>query len=238
MSVPHPTWHRRYTDSHEYGHGPSMDRETVDLYILVRPLEFNQPRLGNWHWILQAAIGFRHIVYASHVKILYANINHRNKTVQQFECQTEEACFIVILAIQDTRLFHILTSFVYVCPLDMPRTQCGTMPPRICSPPVPCHGPWTVNASRFCSVSSPNVVSGVSGRKYSSNRQSDIVLHKRIHIYGQSNFYLMIFAFDVRRNLDLFCIFFTLARKHARIRIWRKNFVNSKQRDFILGDRK
>ena len=51
-----------------------------------------------------------------------------------------------------------------------------------------CHGPWTVNASLeeigthlsypmlsylFRSASSPNVVSGVSGRKYSSKRQSD-----------------------------------------------------------------
>ena len=50
-----------------------MDRETVYLYILVRPLEFGQPRLGNWHWILQAAIGFRHIIYTSIVEIIYAN---------------------------------------------------------------------------------------------------------------------------------------------------------------------
>ena len=27
-----------------------MGRETIYLYILVRPLEFSQPRLGNWHW--------------------------------------------------------------------------------------------------------------------------------------------------------------------------------------------
>ena len=52
-----------------------MDRETVYLYILVRPLEFSQPRVGSWHWILQAAIGFRYVIYASHVKILYASIN-------------------------------------------------------------------------------------------------------------------------------------------------------------------
>ena len=57
------------------GLGPAMDCETVYFYILVRPLEFSQPRLGNWHWILQAAIGFSHIRYVSHVEILYANIN-------------------------------------------------------------------------------------------------------------------------------------------------------------------
>ena len=56
-----------------------MDRETVYFYILVRPLEFSQPQLGNWDWILQAAIGFRLITYTSHVEILYANINQSLK---------------------------------------------------------------------------------------------------------------------------------------------------------------
>ena len=59
-----------------------------------------------------------------------------------------------------------------------------------------------------------------------------------MHIYGQNNFYSMILAFDMRRNLDLLCIFFTMARKLPRVRIWRKNIVNSKQSDFILDDRK
>ena len=54
-----------------------MDREAVYLYILVRPLESSQPR--NWHWILQAAIGFRHVIYASLVEILYANIDQSPK---------------------------------------------------------------------------------------------------------------------------------------------------------------
>ena len=57
----------------------TMDRETVYHYILVRPSEFSQPRLGNWHWILQAVIGFRHIIYASHAEMLYANINQSPK---------------------------------------------------------------------------------------------------------------------------------------------------------------
>ena len=79
MSVRHPTWHRTYAETHECGQGPAMDRETVYLYILVRPLEFSKLWLGNWHWILQAAISFRHIMYASHVEILYANINQSPK---------------------------------------------------------------------------------------------------------------------------------------------------------------
>ena len=56
-----------------------MDHETVYFVILVRPLEFSQPRLSDWHWILQAAIGFRPILYASHVEILYANIRQSPK---------------------------------------------------------------------------------------------------------------------------------------------------------------
>ena len=44
-----------------------------------------------------------------------------------------------------------LTSFVRVGSINMLTNR-------------PCHGPWTVNVSRrFCSVSSPNVVSGVLG---------------------------------------------------------------------------
>ena len=58
MSVPHPTWLRTYTDSCARRQGPAMDRETVYFYILVSPLEFSQPRLCDWHCILQVAIGF------------------------------------------------------------------------------------------------------------------------------------------------------------------------------------
>ena len=47
-----------------------MDRETVYFYLLVRPLEFNLPGLGDWHGILEAAVGFSPIIYASHVEIL------------------------------------------------------------------------------------------------------------------------------------------------------------------------
>ena len=41
-SVPHPTWLRTYTDYYVCGQGPTMDRETVYLYILIRPLKFSQ----------------------------------------------------------------------------------------------------------------------------------------------------------------------------------------------------
>ena len=115
-------------------------------------------------------------------------INHRNISKQHplafilFDSHAGVACFKMFNAIfsmvnwltststRDTRLFHILTSFVCVGPLDMLTTSAVS---------------WAVNTSRrFRSVSSPNVVSGVSGRKYPSKRQSDIALHKRIHIYG------------------------------------------------------
>ena len=79
MSVPYPTWLHTYTESYECGESPAMDRETVYFYILVRPLKFSQPRLGNWHRILKVAIAFRHIIYALHVEILYANFNQSPK---------------------------------------------------------------------------------------------------------------------------------------------------------------
>ena len=67
MSVPHPTWLHTDTDSYTSGQGPIMDRETVYFNILVRPLEFNQPGLGDWRRILEVAIDFRPIIYASYV---------------------------------------------------------------------------------------------------------------------------------------------------------------------------
>ena len=74
MNVPHPTWLRTYTNSYARGQGPAMDHEIVYFYTLLRLLEFSQPRLGDWYWILQAAIGFHPIINASHVEIVYANI--------------------------------------------------------------------------------------------------------------------------------------------------------------------
>ena len=56
-----------------------MNRETVYFYILVRQLEFNQPRISDWHWILQAAVGFNPIINALLVEILYANIRQSPK---------------------------------------------------------------------------------------------------------------------------------------------------------------
>ena len=170
VSVPHPTWHRTYTDSHECGQGPAMDREIVYLYILVRPLEFqpaSESAIGTEFYKLISVFAILYTLRMSkfHMPTL---INHRNnsKTARPsafilFDFQAGEACLSVI------------------GPFDM----------LICSPPVPSHWPWTVNACRrFRYVSSPNVVSGVLGRIYSSKRQSGIALHIRIHIYGQNNF--------------------------------------------------
>ena len=78
MSVPHPTWFL-WTDSYARGQGPAVDHETVLFYILVRPLEYSQSGLGDWHWIVQAAIGLLPIIYTSHVKILLASIQQSPK---------------------------------------------------------------------------------------------------------------------------------------------------------------
>ena len=45
------------------------------------------PRLGDWQWILQAAVSFRQIILFLHADILYYNIgNHRNNCKTAFIC--------------------------------------------------------------------------------------------------------------------------------------------------------
>ena len=47
----------------------------------VWPLEFSHPRLHVWHWILQAAIGFRHSIHTSHAKFyMWTMGNCRNNS--------------------------------------------------------------------------------------------------------------------------------------------------------------
>ena len=81
-SVPHPTWYRTYTDSHECGQSSAMNDKTVYLYILVRPLEFQPVSTRQLALVLQAVIGFRHIIYASRMSKFYMPtlINHRNNS--------------------------------------------------------------------------------------------------------------------------------------------------------------
>ena len=132
VSVPHPTWQRTYTDFHECGHGPAMDRETVYHYILVRPLEFQPPSTR------QLALDFTRCYRFSPYYIRFAcrnficqlqsitetTIKLQPLTFILFQFQAGEACLSAIFsvvntyAIQNTRLFHILTRFVHVGPLD------------------------------------------------------------------------------------------------------------------------
>ena len=96
------------------------------------------PRLGDWQWILRAAVGFRQIIPISYADILYYNIcNHRNN------CKTASICLYLFVshtlrsplflarlsAHASTRLFHILTSFVRTSPITMLTNR-------------PCHGSW------------------------------------------------------------------------------------------------
>ena len=52
------------------------------VYILVRPSEFSQRRLGDWHWILQVPDGFCQIINTSYAKIVYGNIRQSPKQQQ------------------------------------------------------------------------------------------------------------------------------------------------------------
>ena len=75
VSVPHPTWHCAYSNSPECGQGPPWTMKQSTFISWWDHWSFSQPQLGNRHWILQAAISFRYIIYALHVEILYANFN-------------------------------------------------------------------------------------------------------------------------------------------------------------------
>ena len=55
------------------GKGPTVDRETVYFISWCDHRSSMSRRLGDWHWILQAPIGFRQIKHTSHAAILYAN---------------------------------------------------------------------------------------------------------------------------------------------------------------------
>ena len=96
------------------------------------------PWLGDWQWILQAAVGFHQIILISHANILYYNVgNHRNNCKTVFIClylfvshTLRSPLFLARLSTHASpRLFHILISFVRTSPITM-------LTNRVC------HGPW------------------------------------------------------------------------------------------------
>ena len=129
VNASHSTWHGIYTDSYMH----------VDRVALWTVKESNNesswdhrspasPQLGDWQWILQAAVGFRQIISTSHTDISYFNIgNHRNNckrafiSLYLFSSHTlRSALFLVRLSTHmSPSLFHILTSFVRTSPITM-----------------------------------------------------------------------------------------------------------------------
>ena len=140
MNAPHSTWHCIHTDS--YMHADRVAPWTVNQYTNKSSWDHRSsasPRLGDWQWILQAAVGFRQIIRTSHTDILYYNIgNYRNncKTafilLYLFRSHTLwSAPFLARLSTHASpSLFHILASFVRTSPITMLTNR-------------PCHGPWT-----------------------------------------------------------------------------------------------
>ena len=49
----------------------------------VRQMKFSQPRHGDWHWILQGATGFRHIIYTLHANIYVPTFDITEPAVYQ-----------------------------------------------------------------------------------------------------------------------------------------------------------
>ena len=123
-----------------YAHrqGRATDRETVYNMSLWDHRSPASPRLGDWQWILQAAVSFRQIILVSHAYILYYNIgNHQNNCKTAFIClylfvshTLRSPLFLARLSTHASpRLFHILTSFVCRSPITMLTNGL-------------CHGPW------------------------------------------------------------------------------------------------
>ena len=75
VNAPHFTRHCTYRDS--YMHVDRVPPWTVKQSSFISWWDHRSsmsPRLGDWHWILQAPIGFRQSIHTSHDAILYANI--------------------------------------------------------------------------------------------------------------------------------------------------------------------
>ena len=95
------------------------------------------PRLSDWQWILQAAVGFRQIILISHADILYYVGNHWNNCKTAFIClylfvshTLRSPLFLARLSTHASpRLFHTLTSLVRISSITMLTNR-------------PRHGPW------------------------------------------------------------------------------------------------
>ena len=75
MSAPYSTWHCKYTDSfmHVDRVAPQAVKQSSCISWWDYPSSMSR-WLGDWHWILQAPIGVRQIIYTIQAVILYANI--------------------------------------------------------------------------------------------------------------------------------------------------------------------
>ena len=74
VNAPHSTGHHTYADSSMYVEGvpPWTVKQSSFIYLCDHRSSMSR-RLGDWHWILQAPIGFRQIIPTPHAAILYAN---------------------------------------------------------------------------------------------------------------------------------------------------------------------
>ena len=132
LHIPHCT---AYTDSSM--HADRVALRTMKQFSNKSPCGHRSPaspRLGDWQWVFQAAVGFRQIIRTPHTDILYCIIgNQWNNCKTAFIClylfgshTLRSAIFLGRLSRKASpSLIHILTSFV--------RTMLTKRP---------CHGPW------------------------------------------------------------------------------------------------
>ena len=74
VNAPHSPGHRTYVDSSTHVERvPPWTMKQSSFISWCDHQSSMSRRLGDWHWILQAPIGFRQIIPTSHAAILYAN---------------------------------------------------------------------------------------------------------------------------------------------------------------------
>ena len=132
--VPHTFW---FLYMHTDRVVPRTVKPSINIFLWDHRSPAS-PRLGDWQWILQAAVGFRQIILTSHTDILYNNIgNHRNNCTTAFIClylfvshTPISPLFLARLSTHASlNLLHILTSFVRTSPITLFFNRL-------------CHGPW------------------------------------------------------------------------------------------------
>ena len=135
VSVLHPTWHRTFTWMRTGSRHRPWNSLTLYLSETIGVTASLDSAIGTGFYKLLSVFAILYTLRMSkfHMPTL---INHRNNSkrapislyfVQVSSCLSAIFSMVNFYAIQDTRLFHILTSFVHVYPVYMLATSASAV---------------------------------------------------------------------------------------------------------------